>query len=107
VLTYGKRNSGIRLTAFVMSSVFFVYKINFRSFDSATAPAVRPLAASATAHRFIHFTKSAGNLYRTDITIHNSQNRHYNYTYAELILGIVELKYCMNCIGGGLLPATK
>jgi hypothetical protein len=43
VLTYGKRNSGIRLTAFVMSSVFFVYKINFRSFDSATAPAVRPL----------------------------------------------------------------
>jgi hypothetical protein len=26
-----------------MSSVFFVYKINFRSFDSATAPAVRPL----------------------------------------------------------------
>jgi hypothetical protein len=43
-VTYGKRNSGIRLTAFVMSSVFFVYKINFRSFDSATAPAVRPLA---------------------------------------------------------------
>jgi hypothetical protein len=25
-----------------MSSVFFVYKLNFRSFDSATAPAVRP-----------------------------------------------------------------
>jgi len=44
-VTYGKRNIGIRLTACVMSSVFFVYKINFRSFDSATAPAVRPLYA--------------------------------------------------------------
>jgi len=42
-VTYGKRNIGIRLTAFVISSVFFVYKLNFRSFDSATAPAVRPL----------------------------------------------------------------
>ena len=33
-----------------MSSVFFVYKINFRSFDSATAPAVRPLPAISMRH---------------------------------------------------------